>query len=93
MSCLIVGGDRIGPYKDLLAREGFGPVRHWCGRKNSECHRRIPQDTRLIVVMVDQVNHGLVRKVRREADDMAVPVVFSKRCIGQLSSALAGVAA
>jgi hypothetical protein len=34
-------------------------------------------DTRVVVVIVDQVSHGLARKIRRDADDMAVPVVFS----------------
>jgi len=41
--------------------------------------------------MVDQVSHGLARKIRRVADAMAVPVVFSKRSVGKLSSALACV--
>lgn len=91
MAALIVGGDRVGPYKDFLAQRGFEPVRHWSGRNQSECHRPIPLDTRVIVLMVDQVNHGLARKIRRVADTMAVPVVFSKRSIGQLDNALACV--
>jgi len=93
MAALIVGGDRVGNYKDLLAGQGYVPVRHWSGRNQSECHRRIPLDTRVIVVMVDQINHGLARKIRRAADEMSVPVVFSKRSVVQLSSVLAGVAA
>ena len=92
MAALIVGGDRVGTYKDFLAGQGYGPVRHWSGRKQSECHRIIPIDTRVVVVMVDYVNHGLARKIRQSADDMDVPVVFSRRCIGQLSDALASVA-
>lgn len=93
MSALIVGGDRVGAYKDFLGQQGYGPVRHWSGRNKSECHRRIPCDTRVVVVMVDQINHGLARKIRQAAGDMQVPVVFSRRCVGQLSLALAGVAA
>jgi len=93
MSALIVGGDRVGPYKAFLAEQGYVPVRHWSGRKQSECHRQIPLDTRVIVVMVDQVNHGLARKIREGAEAMAVPIVFSRRSVGQLGSALAGVAA
>jgi len=92
MAALIVGGDRVGTYKDFLVQQGYAPVRHWSGRKQSECHRTIPVDTRVVVVMVDYVNHGLARKIRRSADDMDVPVVFSRRCVGQLSNALAGVA-
>jgi hypothetical protein len=93
MAALIVGGDRVGPYKDFLTRQGFLPVRHWSGRNQSECHRSIPLDTRVVVVMVDQINHGLAKKIRRVADGMAVPVVFSRRSVGQLSDALAGMAA
>lgn len=93
MAALIVGGDRVGPYKEFLAQQGFMPVRHWSGRNQSECHRSIPLDTRVVVVMVDQINHGLARKIRRAADSMSVPIVFSKRSVCQLSSVLAGVAA
>jgi len=93
MSALIVGGDRIHTYRDFLASQGFFPVHHWSGRKPSACHRQIPCDTRLIVVLVDQVNHGLARKIRRAAEDRAVPVVFSRRSLGQLGEVLATVAA
>jgi len=92
MAALIVGGDRVGPYKEFLVNRGYGPVRHWSGRNQSECHRQIPLDTRVVVVMVDQVNHGLAKKIRRVADAMAVPIVFSRRSVGQLGDALAGVA-
>jgi len=93
MSALIVGGDRVRAYADFLAGQGYVPVRHWSGRNQSECHRSIPVDTRVVVVMVDQVNHGLARKIRKVAYEMAVPVIFSRRSVGQLSSALACVVA
>ncbi|MEY4591793.1 MAG: hypothetical protein RIR18_688 [Pseudomonadota bacterium] len=88
MSALIVGGDRISTYRDFLTSRGFANVRHWTGRKNSECHRELPVDTELVVVLVDYVNHGLARKIRRIAGERDVPIVFSKRSIGQLDSQL-----
>jgi hypothetical protein len=88
MSTLIVGGDRVNTYKDYLQSQGFGPVLHWDGRKNSACHRTIPSGTRLLVIMVDQVNHGLATKIRRVADELDLPVVFSRRSIGQLGEAI-----
>lgn len=88
MSTLIVGGDRVNTYKDYLLSQGFGPVLHWNGRKNSACHRTIPSDTRLLVIMVDQVNHGLATKMRRVADELDLPVVFSRRSLGQLGEAI-----
>ncbi|MBN9424379.1 MAG: hypothetical protein BGO63_00470 [Candidatus Accumulibacter sp. 66-26] len=91
MSTLIVGGDRVATYKDFLAAHGFGPVHHWNGRRNSECHRSIPVGTRLVVIMIDQVNHSLATKMRRVADELALPVVFSRRSIGQLGQAITRV--
>lgn len=91
MSALIVGGDRVDSFRDYLAGRGYQPIRHWSGRKPGECHRSIPVDTRVVVVVVDQINHGLARKIRRIAHEMAVPVVFSKRSVAQLGSVLAGI--
>ncbi|MFT3850229.1 MAG: DUF2325 domain-containing protein [Propionivibrio sp.] len=88
MSTLVVGGDRIHSYKEFLQEQGLGPVMHWNGRRNSECHRTIPSGTRLVVILVDQVNHGLANKMRRAADELDLPVVFSRRSIGQLGQAL-----
>jgi len=84
MSVLIVGGDRVNTYKEYLQTQGLGPVLHWNGRKNSDCHRLIPASTRLVVILVDQINHMLAIKLRRTADDLDLPVVFSRRSIGQL---------
>lgn len=91
MAALIVGGDKVASYREFLVTQGYAPVRHWTGRMPGECHRSIPLDTRLVVVMVDQVNHGLARKIRRSAAAMAVPVVFCRRSLGQLSGVLATV--
>ena len=84
MSVLIVGGDRVNTYKEYLQTQGLGPVLHWNGRKNCDCHRSIPASTRLVVILVDQINHMLAIKLRRTADDLDLPVVFSRRSIGQL---------
>ena len=84
MSVLIVGGDRVNTYKEYLQTQGLGPVLHWNGRKNGDCHRSIPASTRLGVILVDQINHMLAVKLRRTADDLDLPVLFSRRSIGQL---------
>lgn len=88
MTALIIGGDRIDTYKEYLVAQGFGPVLHWSGRNNSACHRKIPQRTRLVVILVDQVNHRLAIKMRQIADDRDLPVVFSRRSIAQLDQAI-----
>ena len=93
MSTLFVGGDRINTYRDVLQQRGYGPVLHWNGRKNSECHRTVPANTRLVVILVDQVNHMLASKARRVASELDLPIVFSRRSIGQLDQAISRLAA
>lgn len=88
MSTLIVGGDRIHTYKDYLDAHGYGPIMHWNGRNNSECHKKIPARTRLVVILVDQVNHRLAIKMRQIAQNMDLPVIFSRRSIAQLEQAI-----
>ncbi|MBK8535483.1 MAG: DUF2325 domain-containing protein [Candidatus Competibacteraceae bacterium] len=87
MSALIVGGDRIGKFQRRLQQLGHQDVHHWCGRNSSECHRIIPSDTRLIVIVIDQVNHKLATRVRRMADTRNLPIVFSRRCIAEFNQA------
>lgn len=76
---LIVGGDRVRPIQDFLEDNGVARVHHWPGRRSSDCHRQIPQDTRLVVIFIDYVNHGLATKIRGAAKRMALPVVYSRR--------------
>lgn len=87
MAALIVGGDKVSKFQRYLQQSGHQDVRHWRGRNLSECHRRIPADTQLIVVVIDQVNHGLATRVRRMADLRGLPIVFSRRCIAELDQA------
>jgi hypothetical protein len=65
MAALIIGGDRVAVYMNYLQRLGYATIRHWNGRKKSECHRQIPVDTSLVVILIDHVNHGLAKKTRR----------------------------
>lgn len=88
MTTLIVGGDRINAYSEFLSANGFGPILHWSGRRQSECHRTIPRGTQLVVILVDQVNHNLAYKIRRTADEMELPVVYTPRSIGHLGKTL-----
>ncbi len=93
MAALIIGGDRVAVYITYLQRLGYATIRHWNGRRKSECHRQIPVDTNLVVILIDQVNHGLARKARRTANEMRVPIVFSGSGVGQLGEAMASLRA
>ena len=87
MAALIVGGDHVAVYTKYLQEIGY----HWNGRRKSECRRHIPLDTSLVVILIDQVNHGLARKTWRIANAMRVPIVFSGRGVGQLGEAMASI--
>ena len=91
MAALIIGGDRVAVHIHYLQRLGYATIRHWNGRRKSECHRQIPVDTSLVVILIDQVNHGLAKKARRTANEMRVPIVFSGRGVGQLGEAMASL--
>lgn len=93
MAALIIGGDRVAVYMNYLQRLGYATIRHWNGRKKSECHRQIPVDTSLVVILIDHVNHGLAKKTRRSANEMRVPIVFSGSGVGQLGEAMASLRA
>jgi hypothetical protein len=79
MRILIVGGDRVQPIKAFLEDNGVSRVHHWSGRKGSDCHRQIPHGTRLVVIFIDYVNHGLATKIRGAAKQLNLPVVYSRR--------------
>lgn len=88
---LIIGGDHVDRYKAFLAAHGFASVTHWDGRRKSECHRRLPQSLDLVVIMVDQVSHGLLYKMRRQADERHLPVIYTQRSVTQLAKALESI--
>ena len=87
-AALIIGGDRVDRYKSYLHERGYASVTHWDGRRNSECHRRLPQALDLVVILVDQVSHGLLYKMRRQADERSLPVIYTQRSVTQLAKAL-----
>jgi len=89
MNALIVGGDRITPYRDFLAQRGYAEIHHWSGRNQSDSHRRMPNSTQLIVVLVDYANHSLVRNVKVMAQKNKIPIIFSRRCASQIGTELA----
>jgi len=90
-TALIIGGDHVDRYKTFLIEHGFESVTHWDGRRKSECHRRLPQALDLVVIMVDQVSHGLLYTMRRQADERHLPVIYTQRSVTQLAKALESI--
>ncbi|MBS1154547.1 MAG: putative diverged CheY-domain [Proteobacteria bacterium] len=88
MTVLIVGGDKVDSFTRTLESAGFHSFRHWNGRKAGDHHQAIPRDTQLIVLVVDQVNHGMAAKVRGEAYALGLPIIYSPRSRARLDQQL-----
>lgn len=88
MTVLIVGGDHVDSFTRTLSEAGFQRFEHWSGRKAGDHHQPIPQDTELIVLVVDQVNHGIATRVRQRADALGLPVIYSPRSRARLHQQL-----
>ena len=83
MNVLIVGGDRVEAIRQAVARivPENAPLRveHWPGRKPSDLRRSLSAGTRLVVFVCRHLSHPLMQKVRKEADELGVPVVYCRR--------------
>lgn len=88
MSVLVVGADYIKSIENYLKNAGHQKIRHWPARNNSECHRSIPIDTELVIVLINYLNHGMARHIRKSASERGLPLVFSKRSVPELNIAL-----
>ena len=78
MAILVVGGDSAEIFRRWAAKARVH-VKHWTGRKRRDLVRPIPKATDAVVVVLDLVNHALVKKVGREASRRGLPVYFRKR--------------
>ena len=78
MVILVVGGDSAEIFR-WRAAEARIQVEHWTGRKPRDLVRSIPKATEAVVVVLDRVNHALVKRVGREASRRGLPVYFRKR--------------
>ena len=87
MAVLIVGGDHISNIRDFLSIKGYETINHWTARRSSDCHKVIPKNTQLIVVLTDYLNHGMAKRLRKDANQLGLPMVFSKNSVSDLSHA------
>jgi hypothetical protein len=91
MKALIVGADRVEPIREELQRAShFGITRteHWSGRKVGDVRRAVSDDTRLIVVICDRINHKLLDHVRKQAARLGVPTLYSRHSLVEIRGKL-----
>ncbi|GAA5164555.1 hypothetical protein [Viridibacterium curvum] len=92
MNALIVGADRIEPIRQELERQadtlGIHRCLHWSGRTVGDTRRQVPDNTRLIVVICDRLNHQLLNSVRKQAGKLGVPVIYARHSLIEVRSKL-----
>jgi hypothetical protein len=92
MKALIVGADRVEPIRDELQRASHFCItrtEHWSGRKVGDVRRAVSEDTRLIVVICDRINHKLLDHVRKQASKLGVPMLYSRHSLVEIRDKLA----
>ena len=75
-SVLVVGGDQINAIKKVLINHGAERINHWSGLKSADCHKVIPQDTKMIVLITNWINHSITYKVKRNAVKRGIQVIY-----------------
>jgi hypothetical protein len=92
MSVLVVGGDRIDGIKDALEKKlGFDEVFHNPGRKQKNIKNGIPQNIDLVVMLVDYVNHDLMKAYKNIAKKRKLPFIYThsvshfKECLDSIA--------
>ena len=88
MSVLIVGGDYVTSFKHLISTQNYARVEHWNGRKKGFNKRQIPNETQLVIVICDFVNHSLANSVKEKANRDGIPLMFCHRSVNELKDKL-----
>lgn len=85
MSILLLGADEVNPIKNLLQGLGAKDIIHWDMRKKSStCNKSIPQKTGCLVMLTNYLSHNAMKKYKKEAKKMGIPVVCAKRSIASV---------
>lgn len=89
MTILVIGGDHIDKVRRELSAYGLHDVAHWSGRKPADARREIPQRTKLVVMVTDQLNHAMLRNASIRATRLGLPIVYTRRSGYELADKLA----
>ena len=84
MTVLIVGGDYVGSFKQLIASKRNVQVEHWNGRKKGYGKRALPNETKLVVLVCDYVSHSLAHAVKEKANRNKIPLLYCHRSVNEL---------
>ncbi|MDE2388426.1 MAG: DUF2325 domain-containing protein [Betaproteobacteria bacterium] len=91
MTVLIVGGDYITSFKQLIAAQHSTRIEHWSGRAKGFNKRQLPSETQLVIVICDFINHNLANSIKEQANRSGVPLVYCHRSVNELKRKLKDV--
>lgn len=74
---LIVGGDQIDGLKKIVSEYGHHDIEHWSGRKAGDHHKKIPQNTELVVLVTSWLNHSFTYAIKRAASKRHLKIVYA----------------
>lgn len=79
MSVLIIGGDHLGNIPSLLKTKGATEIKHVTGRNKRHSALAISSQIDVVLVLIDYVNHDLAQRIKEQAKERGVKVLFSRR--------------
>lgn len=82
MSVLVIGGDKITRLQSLLLALGATKMHHWDSRRNSTSHKELPQNTDMIIMMIDFLKHNSMDHFKRQAKKSNIPFLCVKGMSG-----------
>jgi hypothetical protein len=86
MSLLIVGADRINALIPRLVELGVTRVTHWTARNHKAAKNTIPAHVDAVLFFTDFLHHTAARKLKSEAKQAGLPIVYSRRSWSDISS-------
>lgn len=88
MSVLLIGADRLGNIPHFLESKGIHEYTHWDGRKKGMRNMKVPEDTDMIIVFTDFIEHRLTEMIKESAKEMNIPCIYSRRAVSDLAMKL-----
>lgn len=89
MNVLIIGGDNLGTILYKLRQKGFNNIEHISGRKGWDKKISVllkAEKADLVIVLVDYVNHCIVKNTKEKIRNSNTKAIFSKRSWVQLEN-------
>lgn len=89
MNALIIGGDNLGTILYKLQQKGFNSIEHISGRKGWDKKINVllkVEKADLVIILVDYVNHCVVKNTKEKIRTSNTKAIFSKRSWVQLEN-------